>query len=143
MKYLILFTLICFSLSLFAQNSLSSKFDQDSLNDIAIKNYEICLTHENEGVVESAIGNVLRFKYRHPDTNLDSIEYLLFELSESYKIKRIREKALLVSQILKNPALVSEIGNNFYKDIHQFLEVMLVGGDFKSTDKNQVSRNES
>lgn len=143
MRYLIIFTLIIFSLSLSAQVSISPKYNQDSLNAIAIKSYEICLLHENDGVVESAIGNVLRFKFRHPDTNLDSIQTLLLEISQLHPTKIIREKALLVSNILGDQSLVTEIGKNFYKDIHQFLNMMVASRNFKSTNIKIISRNES
>ena len=47
------------------------------------------------------------------------------------KNKNISKKAELVLQILQNPELVAEIGNNFYSDLDQFLDAILLSSKFE------------
>jgi len=143
MKYTAFFFIGILSVSLFSQSSKKPEQTKDCKIDIAIQCYELCLKHTNEGVVESAIANVLMFKHLHPDANWENIEILLDELSNTSNSTRIQKRAYLVSQIMKNPALVSRIEEEFYQDVDQFFEILAIGASLHQTDEHLLSENVS
>ena len=125
-----IFTVI-FSISLFAKD-FEYKFDYKSNKvNCCVANYELCLKHENDGVVESSLVNVIKFKYRRPDADYDCIMKQLKQLSQNHENKRISQKAELVLQILQNSELVMAIGDNFYADIDQFLNAIILSSKFE------------
>ena len=73
MKIFMYIFCLFFSISLFAKDfEYKLQYKSDKVN-CCVANYELCLMHENEGVVESALVNVIRFKYRCPDADYESI----------------------------------------------------------------------
>lgn len=130
LKPIIFAIITCLSFSVFAQGTTSEVVEdsvQLSPTELAVKSYENCLQHENSGVVESAIGNLLMFKHLNPDADTRMIESQLDVLSENGETAMIRRKAALVSKIIKNPVLVSKMEKKFYKDMEQFFEILELG----------------
>jgi hypothetical protein len=133
MKHMAFFFSLILSISLFSQ-SLKSEQTVDRQIATAIEAYELCLKHENKGVIESTIANVLRFKHLHPDANWENIEILLDELSETSNSSKIQAKASLVLQIMKNPTLASRIEKKFYQDVEQFFKILAIGSSLHQTN---------
>ena len=131
MKISILVFTFLFSFSLFANNTESKIEYKSEKVKCSVDNYEICLKHENRGVVESALTNVIKFKYRCPKADFECIFQQLKVLSEQSKNENISRKAELVLQILQNPELITEIGNNFYSGIEQYLDAILLNSRFE------------
>lgn len=131
MKKIITICIIFISLSVFANNSSLQKIDKQEKIPCAIENYRLCLQHENPGVVESTLGNVIKLKYKCPKLDMSLIEKELLSLSEYGVNKNIRSKASLVLKILKNPELVKEIGIQFYANVDQFLDFMIITANFR------------
>jgi hypothetical protein len=127
-----LFASIC-SLSLFANENDNSNTIKQKKIKCAVENYEVCLSHENPGVVESSLSNIIKFSYRCPEAEINCFFEHLNELSKNAQNNKISKKAELVARILKDPELVKEIGDNFYNEVDQFLEVILVSNRFEGT----------
>jgi hypothetical protein len=116
--------LIFLPFTIFSQNSELPQQDETPQIAKVLKSYEYCLNHDNEGVVESAIGNVLNYKVLHPDADMLRIKIQLERLSRSGETRRIRYKAFLVSQIIENPELLTKIEKKVYKDAGEFFELL-------------------
>ena len=134
MKIFIIFLIasIC-SLSLFANENDSSDTIKQEKIKCALDNYKICLSHENPGVVESSLSNIIKFSYRCPEAKINCFFKHLNDISKNAENDKIRKKADLVARILKDPDLIKEIGDNFYNEVDQFLEVILVSSRFEET----------
>ena len=125
-----LFTLLL-SISLFANNTDSRMEINSEKAKCSIDNYELCLKHENAGVVESALANIIKFKYHCPQANYKCIIKQLNILLKNHENINISKKAALVLQIIHNQDLVAEIGNKFYANLDQFLYAILLSSKYE------------
>jgi len=131
MKIFIFIFSVIFSISAFSRDfDFKTEYKPDKVN-CCVANYKLCLKHENNGVVESALVNVVKFKYRCPNADYECIIKQLKHLSKNHENKKISQKAELVLQILQNSELIAEIGDNFYADIDQFLDAILLSSRFE------------
>ena len=142
MKSMKLFTLVLFIVSslMTVQAQTSDSAEVMDKNVVAQESYIICLQHENDGVVESAIGNVLLFKKLNPEVDTQAIEKELENISVNGETESVRRKALLANHIIKNPALVSKIDKKFYNDIELFFEVLAIGSGLQDVDLTSMSK---
>jgi hypothetical protein len=131
MKVIIFIFTILISFSSFAKNPESEIDKKSDKVKCVLDNYKLCLSHINPGVVESALGNIIKFKYRCPKANINCILKQLKVLAETDTNEIICKKAQLVSYILQNQELVAKIGNHFYADVDQFLDAMLFSVKFQ------------
>ena len=143
MKYSILILFIGLSLSLYSKNVPSLKLTTASQIEMAVKNYEVGLNYDNDGLVESTICNVLKFKYQYPEADMSNIEATLDKISKKSNNKKIRAKATLVLKIMKNPEMLTEIGKNFFYEMDQFLEILLISAFFQTDSVIDLSSRES
>ncbi len=131
MKYLVFIYIVLFSLSIFAKETQSIVEFKSEKIKCSVENYVLCLKHENLGVVESALVNVIKFRYRCNKADFKNILKQIKVLCVQDENKNISRKAELVYQILQNPELVAEIGDNFYSEVDQYLEATLLNSRFK------------
>ncbi len=78
------------------------------------KAYEHCLLSDNNGVVESAIREVLLIKLAQPNVQCDRIASALEELRVNGATPIIRLKASLAKYVYDNPAMFAEEGIRSY-----------------------------
>jgi hypothetical protein len=76
--------------------------------------YVRCLASDNDGVVESAIREVLLIKLAQPSVRCDRIENALEELRIHGATPMIRLKASLAKYVYDNPAMFAEEGTRTY-----------------------------
>lgn len=126
MKTLISFIIVFFSITIFANNPESKTEIKLKKAKCAVENYELCLSHENPGVVESTLANIIKLRFKCPDAKFEPIFEQLKKLTLSGKNEKIRQKAEMVSRILENQELVAKIGTNFYSEVDLFLDAMLL-----------------
>jgi hypothetical protein len=141
MKFLTIVIFVCFSVTLFSQSLPVNKLKTLSSTEHAVLGYETCLSHENEGVVESAICNVLKFSYRNPDADLNHVINLLSDLHEKSKNAKIRSKAFVVSQLLKYPELIAEMGDTFYDDMDKLISILCYSMNLTQPETDIISIN--
>lgn len=73
----------------------------------AKKCYLSCLESSNEGIVQSAIGIVLQWRFVNPGENLSKCERKINDLAVNGSSPAIRFKASLASLVMENPNLVN------------------------------------
>jgi len=142
MKFFTLFFFFVFAVTAFSQSSQGINLETISKADLAVLGYTECLSIGNEGTVESAMCNLLRFSYRYPEANLEGLDTILIKLSRTSKNAKIRTKAILVYQLLKNPELIKEMGDTFYDDMEKLINVMCCSISFQRTKTNIISLND-
>lgn len=69
----------------------------------AIANYDKGLLHENQGVTESAIINIMRLKYNYPNYDYRTLVNHLENLENAGETKSIRFMAYIVKNYLLHP----------------------------------------
>ncbi len=143
MKYSILILFISLTVSLYSKNIPSLKLTSASQIEMAVQNYEVGLNYDNDGLVESTICNVLKFKYQYPETDMSGIEETLNKISRKSNNKKIQAKATLVIKIMKNPEMLSEIGKNFFYEMDQFLDILLISTLFQPDSTIDLSSRKS
>ena len=72
----------------------------------AEKNYLACLNSGNEGVVTTAIAEVVRLRLALPNRPMESIGHRLAELTVNGETAAIRYRAYLAGAALENPRLI-------------------------------------
>lgn len=70
-------------------------------------NYLACLRSDNTGLVESGMGQILRFKALYPERGLTLLRTKLEELSVSHPSLSVRFKAYLAVAALESPSLLA------------------------------------
>jgi len=95
MKLLLTFLLVI----LFVSPTLANS---ERLIKNALPNYELALSSNNNGLIISAVENVVELKIRAPYLDLSKIITKLDKLSES-ETPEIKYKSFVVSSFLKNP----------------------------------------
>ncbi len=143
MKYSILILFIGLTVSLYSKNIPSLKLTTASQIEMAVKNYEVGLNYDNNGLVESTICNVLKFKYQYPEADMSDIEETLNKISRESNNKKIQAKATLVIKIMNNPEMLSEIGKKFFYEMDQFLDVLLISTLFQPDSVVDLSSRKS
>jgi len=74
-----------------------------SIADKLTKRYLVGLNHSNEGVVESAIINVMKLKFYYPDADYSKIIGKLNQLTAEGSTKRMRIRSYVVNSYLEHP----------------------------------------
>lgn len=93
-------------------------FAQSPLNriDRALLAYEQALEHSNNGVVESAIINIMKLKLIYPNQDYSRLTKKLNKLCFKDRTKTVRYKAYIAANYLQHPErftwLKSECANN-------------------------------
>jgi len=88
--------------------------------ELSKENYLKSLRSENDGVVESAVFYVVKFKIFYPGQDCSEIEAELERLASNSREPRIRYKAQLANHYLENEDWLSRIEKLDYKDADQF-----------------------
>ena len=143
MKTTLLIIFLVFSAAIIAQEQPCDPPPEMTPTQKALVSYERCLKHENQGVVESAICNVLLFKHLNPDVDMCHLESLIEDLSKNSDNEDIRRKALLVSNILKNPQLVARIDKKYYKNVEEFFDILTIGASLDNVNLQALTDNDS
>lgn len=81
----------------------------------ALKGYSYGLTHHVEGVVESAIYQVMILSVRAPEVDLSKLESQLKEMSTSHPLATIRIRAFLAVEFLTN--------DSYRQQVEHFIEL--------------------
>jgi hypothetical protein len=89
-----------FSKTVFAQEVRSQEY-----LDKAITAYQECLTNETNGVVESAIYNVIVMKSYYPAQDYSDLVYKINKIAAKGNTAKLRYKAQLASLYFEYPAL--------------------------------------
>lgn len=90
---------------------------------MATESYMTGLNHENQGVVESAITNVMLLKLYHPEKDFTEILARLDELTVNNPDKMVRLKAFIASNYIKHPERFNWIKKGDYEDAVAFFEM--------------------
>ena len=112
---------------------------EKSINN-APANYLLGLNHENQGVVESAITNVMLLKLYHPEMDLSAISEKLDDLTLNSQDKMIRLKAFIAANFIKYPERFNWIKKGDYEDAVAFFE--LYSAKLKQMNYNLIKGNE-
>jgi hypothetical protein len=99
------------------------------------RNMIASLTHENDGVVESALAHATHMRLVVPEADLDAIQTTLKLVAEEGRTPVIRYKAYLGCLVFSSPAMFAQETNTEYADGDQFfsavasrLQLTLLGG---------------
>jgi len=108
---------------LFAQEkteSINSNTELQSISDKALQrgseSYFIALNRDNQGMIESAISNIMIMKLYFPDRNYDRFISKLTELTTEGSTKQIRFKAFIACNYLIHPERYTWIKKDSFKD---------------------------
>ncbi|MCB9058852.1 MAG: hypothetical protein H6627_09815 [Calditrichae bacterium] len=91
--------------------------------DNATQNYMMGLNHHNNGVIESAITNVMLLKLYHPEKDFSDIAEKLDALTIENPDKMIRLKAFIAANYIKHPERFNWIEKGDYEDAVAFFEM--------------------
>lgn len=91
--------------------------------DNATENYLTGLNHHNNGVVESAITNVMLLKMYHPEKDFSVVTKKLDELTLKGPDKMVRLKAFIAANYIKHPERFNWIEKGDYEDAVAFFEL--------------------
>ena len=121
MKTLLLTLIFAASTSLFAQTGTGMKAQAENDLQTAVESYEYCLQHDNAGVVESTLANVVRFKLVNPEYDTEALSDDLVSLAQNGETESLRFKAFLANQFLNSGQLLSQLNDQeFDEDEHLF-----------------------
>ena len=90
---------------------------------LATDSYLTGLNHNNPGVVESAITNVMLLKLYHPEKDFSEITERLDELTLNNPEKMIRLKAFIAANYIKHPERFYWIKKGDYEEAVSFFEL--------------------
>lgn len=116
MKLLTVFFAVMLSAAVFAQGA--------KVIEKAPKNFENALKSDNDGLVESAIFLVVKFKLFYPEEDIKKVEKQIDRLVSDGSTGAIRYKAYLASEFLKNGELLANIAKEDYKDADGFFKML-------------------
>ena len=139
MKLSTIFLCLIFSIAAFAGNSDNATTPVSDQVAVALEGYENGLNHSNQGLVESTILNVLKYKCRYPQVDMSSLHKSLQRLSEKGKTQDIREKAALVHKLLQNPQLIPSCSKELYADPVRFFEILSIGAKLAQVDLQETT----
>lgn len=102
--------------------------------------YFIALNHTNDGVVESAIINVMKLKLVYPGGDYSKCIRKLEELTESGSTRLLRQKAYIAANFLKNPERFNWIESGLYDEISKFFDKYCerLAAQFQKSDSTLV-----
>ena len=111
----------------------SKSYHQANLDKVS-KHFLECLSSTNEGVLESALAHIGRMKLYRPEYRNNSLEAKVQLLAMEGPSSRIRYRAYLISNVLRNPSAFSIIAqtefagaDELYTAIAGRLEQTLLG----------------
>ena len=84
------------------------------------KGYVRCFAAENDGVVESAIAQVVRMRLARPDAPMKDIRAALAQLSQAARTPAIRYKAYLAELAFDCPAMFVDVRDENFESYEQF-----------------------
>jgi hypothetical protein len=84
------------------------------------RNYERCLSSDNDGIVESALAYIAETRLVLPAADLTGIRETVEKLTISDRAPFIRYKAYLASMVLASPGLFSQTVERTYADSNEF-----------------------
>ena len=73
----------------------------------AVSNLVGNLSHDNAGVVKSALSHIVRVRVANPQLSMDKAQAEIKDLIESGETTAVRYEAFLASAVMENPGLVS------------------------------------
>lgn len=130
-KTFIFITLVFLSSTVFAQTTKQEKVD------IIIENCINSLSHNNQGVIESAIFVSIQFKNKYPKADDNKFIKLLNEIARNSENPRISYKAQLAKLYFENTNLFNKIEvksvneeREVYKKISEKLNNIMIASDF-------------
>lgn len=88
---------------------------------MVIKNYQKALESDNQGMIESAILNIMSLKYHYPDYDYSSLIESLESLENNDESKSIRFMSYIVKDYLLYPdryTWIDQVPYEFYKDFY-------------------------
>lgn len=100
----------------------------------AYQSYLQSLNHPNNGVVESAIINIMKLKLVYPDLDYAKLTKKLETLAFEGDNKSIRYKAYIAANFLKHPARFDWIKPGTYEELNQFFT------EYETKLEKQLSR---
>jgi hypothetical protein len=80
----------------------------------AVNQYCASLTHENAGVVESALAHLVRMKLFVPDLNSPEVAVAIRMVAVSGETPRVRHRAYLASLVFDTPGMFTEESSRLY-----------------------------
>ena len=86
----------------------------------ASRNYELCLSSDNDGIVESALAHIAYTRLVLPAADLTGVRETVEKLTISDRAPVIRYKAYLASMVLASPGLFSQTVERTYADSNEF-----------------------
>lgn len=100
----------------FSNNGPADSNEVITYSKKSVVNYSEALKSENRGVVESAIFYSVKFKLFNPEENTAPIEDQLQNLVANGETEKIRYKAQIAVNFVRNPELMENITRENYKD---------------------------
>lgn len=137
MKLSIILLCLILPLAAFAGDTSDDKLPDADEVAIALQGYKHGLDHDNQGLVESTILNVLKYKCRYPQIDLSILHPSLIKLGKSGKTADIREKAALVYKLLQNSDLIPSCSKELYADPVRFFEILAIGAKLAQVDSQE------
>ncbi len=74
----------------------------------AVKNYQACLSSENNGVLESGIAQVIRFRILYPGRDMTVLHRTIDDLTITGSTPEVRYMAYLAGAVFDNPGLIAD-----------------------------------
>ena len=125
----ILVTLVLVSFAFSQKNSVSDKSDSYSMSisekaiERASANYYKALQSDNEGMIESAMTNIMIMKLYFPDKDYDQFIIKLSELTTEGTTKQVRYKAFIACNYLKHPERYNWIKKDTFQATSDFFNL--------------------
>jgi len=116
--YLALLITLVLTCSVFAQQ-------QDPI-DRGIENYLAALNSKNDGLIESAIMNLMKLKTLHPSRDYAKIMSTLDELTQQTSNKTIRYEAFILLHYLQYPEHFNWIQSSEDQPLDELLATLVV-----------------
>jgi hypothetical protein len=112
-NYLTSIFFLIFSVNIYAQGdtTLSGHFQPSKQTcQKALEYYMISLTYENEGVIQSAIENIMKIKCHYSELNYNKVLFKLQQLAENAKSNDTRTMAFICGNYLSiyNPSNIEK-----------------------------------
>lgn len=117
---------IIFLVAILSGVSMSFAKEKPSAVERATDNYLVGLRLNNEGVMESAIFNIIKLKLVYPYLDYTKLAVALDSIAENSGNKVIQRKAYLASMYVKYPERFNWITNKTYVENNAFFDLLAV-----------------